>query len=149
MDRPHIRRGGCAAPAGMGTLLLFLALLIGGCLPKIPPLPIPGPVNPVPASGFKVLIVEEAARRDKLLPEQVEIFTSAPFRMWLKDQSADVRIWDQAVDVENESDAGFKAMLQMPRTSLPWLIVSGKPGFSGPLPKSLQETEAVIAKSKP
>lgn len=65
MDRPHIKLG-CAAPAGMGSLLLLVALLLGGCLPPTPPPippPTPVPVVPVPApnSGFRVLIVFDSA----------------------------------------------------------------------------------------
>ena len=150
MNRPHIKRG-C-----LSSLLLLLALAsccCCGCLPNLPLVPFPDPhvpVVPVPSTGFKVLIVEDAGRRDRLLPDQVDIFTSATFRQSLNEYQAELRIWNQAVDVENESDAGFKSMLLQPRTELPWLIISGKaPGFSGPLPKSLDETLATIKRFKP
>lgn len=131
---------------------VLLALLLIGCLPDGPIVPIPDPINPpvpvVPGVGRLVLIVEETSRRDRLLPEQVDIFTSAVFRKTLAEAKTELRIWDQDVDLENESDAAFKALLQQPRQSLPWLIVTGRPGFSGPLPKTMAETLTVIASQK-
>lgn len=64
MNRPKINTG-CAAPAGLGALLLLLGLLLGGCLPPIvPPGPEPKPdpviVVPVPTDGFRVLIVYDS-----------------------------------------------------------------------------------------
>lgn len=151
MDRPHVRMG-CAAPAGMGTLLLLFVL---GCLPDIAPVvptpvnPLPKPVVPVPSGSLKVLIVEETSRRDRLLPDQVDIFTSAEFRRSLNTMKAELRIWDQMIDVENETDAAFRAMVEQPRDSLPWLVIRGpKTSFSGKLPNSVDDTIKLIERHK-
>jgi len=54
------------------------------------------------------------------------------------------------VDADNESDAVFKKLLQQPRQSLPWIVISGKtPGFSGPLPSTVDETIKLIERFKP
>lgn len=137
-------------------LLLMIGLFVGGCdySPLFPPVPQPQPdvppiVDPQPvpiSSTLRVLIVEEGQRRDRLLPDQVEIFTSAPFRAWLAERNAELRVWDQDVDASRDS-AEFRAMLAMKRESLPWLVVVGKRQFSGPLPQTLAETQAVIERA--
>lgn len=146
MNRPTIKSG-CAAPAGVGTLLLLWAVL-SGCLPDVGPVvptPVtPTPIVPVPGSGLRVLIVEETSRRDRLLPDQVDIFTSAEFRRALKAMKVELRIWDEMVDAENESDAAFRAMLQQSRTSLPWIVISGKTVVSQSLPKDVAATIKLI-----
>ena len=70
MDRPHINQV-CAAPAGMGTLLLLLALLIGGCLPEVNPSPNPTP-DPKPsdtASAIATALQTDRLERSKLALE--------------------------------------------------------------------------------
>lgn len=136
----------------MRHFALLLALILAGCDALIPPVPEPNPQpivdpQPVPISTtLRVLIVEEGQRRDRLLPDQVEILTSAPFRAWLAERNAELRVWDQDVDASRDS-AEFRAMLAMKRESLPWLVVVGKRQFSGPLPKNLADTQAVIERA--
>lgn len=105
-------RHGCAASAGMGTLLLLLALLIG-CVPDItpipdpinPPVPTPVPVPvPVPAAGFRVLIVFDAAA--EMTAEQLGTLNSNKIIDLLNEKCAkgadgrpDWRKWDKpAID---------------------------------------------------
>ena len=135
--------------------IVAAAIGLSGCTPPLPPAPNPPepdphPVDPTPVvDGFRVLIIEETERRRELPPDQLAILTSAPFRAWLGQQGAESRIWDQQVDTAFEDD-GWRAMLAVKRTSLPWIVVTGKSGgFSGPLPATVADTEALIARYKP
>lgn len=131
--------------AFMVTFSLFV-----GCEIPIPPVP-PGP-NPPPivvTTGLRVLIVRETAEQANLPAEQRTIFTAAPFRKFLADNKATLRIWDDEVDAEHESDTAFRKMLEQPRGGLPWIIIAGgRKSVSQPLPKTLAETEALIAGAK-
>lgn len=142
---------------GIDERLLAFALsllVLIGC--EIPIVPTPDPVNPpdpvvvVPpvTDGLRVLIVEETAARRDLPTSQLAIFTSAPFRKFLAANNVKLRIWDDEVDAEHESDAAFRKLLEVPRASLPWLVIGGAKPFSGPLPTTVEETQAVIASHK-
>jgi len=143
MQTPVIKRG-CL------TSLLFALLL--GCLPILDPVPLPIDVVPIVvdpiASGFRVLIIEEGAERRNLLPEQAAIFTSSSLRSFCKANGAELHCWDKDVDATRKP-AEWQAMLRRPRQSLPWLIVEGKTVFEGPLPKTAEEVQAIIASHKP
>lgn len=138
-------------------LLLFLTVMLSlliGCELPLPPLPPPDPkpdpVVVVPVTdGLRVLIVRETAEQANLPAEQRTIFTAAPFRRFIADNKATLRIWDDEVDAEHETDAAFRKMLEQPRGGLPWIIVAGgRKSVSQPLPKTLAETEALIAGAK-
>ena len=136
----------------MKRLILALCLLaFAGCdalFPPVPPTP-PGPVDPVIVKGLRVLIVRETSETQQLPPSQIAIFTSAPFRKFIADHKATLKIWDDEVDVEFESDHEFVKMLQVPRESLPWIVIAGgSKTISQPLPKTLADTEALIAGAK-
>lgn len=141
MKTPVIKRG-CL------TSLLFAILL--GCFPNIPPVPQPIDVVPIVpiTSGFRVLIIEEGAERRNLLPEQAAIFTSSKLRDFCKSNGAELHCWDKDVDATRKP-AEWQAMLKRPRQSLPWLIVEGKTVFEGPLPKTDEEVQSIIASHKP
>ena len=136
---------------------LFAALLavccVVGCSIPLPPGPTPDPINPTPVvpivvkPGLRVLIVRETA--DQLPASQSDIFTSAPFRKFIADNKASLKIWDDDVDIANESDQEFVKLLQVPRASLPWIVVAGgSKTVSQPLPKTVEDTEALIAGAK-
>ena len=130
----------------------FIAVCcVVGCSIPIPP--IPDPINPTPIvpivvkPGLRVLIVRETA--DQLPASQSAIFTSAPFRRFIADNKASLKIWDDEVDTAHESDQEFVKMLQVPRASLPWIVIAGgSKTVSQPLPKTVEDTEALIAGAK-
>lgn len=131
----------------------WLTLWAAGCSIPLPIPPTPGPVPPVVVvpvtDGLRVLIVRETAEQVNLPAEQRTIFTAAPFRRFIADNKATLRIWDDDVDAEHESDAAFRKMLEQPRGGLPWIVVAGgRKTVSQPLPKTLAETEALIAGAK-
>jgi len=144
MKTPVIKRGCLAA---------MLCLIAFGCLPTIPVVPIPDPINPpnpvIPiTSGFRVLIIEEGAERRNLLPEQAAILTSSTLRDFCKANGAELHCWDKDVDATRKP-AEWQSMLKRPRQSLPWMIVEGKKVFEGPLPKTDEEVQSIIASHKP
>ena len=132
------------------SLVLLTSSLGCGILfpPIVPPGPTPDPPGPViVVTGLRVLIVRETA--DPLPPSQSAIFTSAPFRKFIREHKAALRIWDDEVDAANESDQEFVKMLAVPRASLPWIVIAGgSKVVSQPLPKTVDETEALIAGAK-
>lgn len=139
------------------AVALAVALARQGCIDDPPtpvPTPTPTPVDPtptpipVPVSAYRVLIVEETAARSLLKPEQLAILTSAPFRAWLGKQGAASRFVDQDVDQQFMDDK-WRAMLKETRRSLPWIVVTGKGQYSGPLPGTVAETELLIGTYKP
>ena len=137
----------------VGSLICFVAVasMLFGCsipLPPLPPIP-PGPKPPpvVITTGLRVLIVRET--EDQLPAEQQAIFTSAPFRTFIRESKATLRVWDDDVDAANESDADFRKMLELPRSALPWIVVAGgSKTISQPLPKTVTEAQALIAGAK-
>lgn len=105
---------------------------------------------PIPDSGFRVLIVEEAQERVKLPSSQLSIFTSKELTDYCDSKCVKVndtpefRVYDKDVVFTAESEIWRKAM-QIERKSLPWLIVSnGRSGYSGPLPMTLDETMKIL-----
>lgn len=154
MDRPHIKQGvsHCfiAACIAILNVIYFLTLLaLGGCQIPLPDPNPPGPVIVVPpvTTGLRVLLVRET--NDQLPAEQQAIFTSAPFRKFIRDSKATLRVWDDDVDAANETDADFRKMLELPRSGLPWIVVAGgSKTISQQLPKTLAEVEALIVGAK-
>lgn len=130
-------------------VLLVSLLLVIGCEIPLPPTPGPTP-EPTPVvvtTGLRVLLVRET--NDRLPAEQQAIFTSAPFRKFIRDSKATLRVWDDEVDAANETDADFRKMLELPRSGLPWIVVAGgSKTISQPLPKTLADVESLIAGAK-
>jgi hypothetical protein len=114
------------------TRFVVLALLLcSGCgihlrdaEPK--PLPFPEPLPPPVVEVRPPIVVK--------------------LRAWLKSNKADFRIWDQHVDASKES-ADWQAAAKNRPASLPWIVISnGTAGHSGPLPKTTDETIALLEK---
>ncbi len=122
-----------------------LALIVAGQrgnLPVIDAKPL------ISGDGMHVLIVEETNERNTLPASQVAIFTAAPVRKWLVEHNAQARFFDKDQDVQFEAQNWQDAM-KIKRDSLPWLVVSnGKNNFTGPLPKSVDETISLLEKYK-
>lgn len=124
-----------------------------GPTPPVPPEPTPPtPPAPIPGDGFRVLFVIETADVSKLPKEQLTILTAKSIRDYLNAKCVKVgnqpeyRIWDKDIDVTHAGPIWQQAM-QRPRQSLPWLIISdGKTGYEGPLPKTVDETLALLKK---
>lgn len=130
--------------------MVALSIVVGCAIP-LPPIPGPNPPVPTPpvvvTTGLRVLLVRET--NDRLPAEQQAIFTSAPFRKFIRESKATLRVWDDDVDAANESDADFRKMLDLPRPGLPWIVVAGgSKTISQPLPKTVAEVQALIAGAK-
>lgn len=114
--------------------------------PPKPPEPPPSPA-PIPAPGFRVLMVYETAELSKLPPAQLAVMTAADVRAYLNakcvkgpdGKTPEWRLWDKDVVTAAEAKLWQDAMAR-PRKSLPWLIVSdGTRGYEGPLPGTYAE----------
>lgn len=110
------------------------------------------PPAPIPGEGFRALFIVETSEIAKLPKEQLTVLTSRAIRDYLNlkcvkvGSTPEYRIWDQNVNTANESPA-WQAAMNVKRDSLPWLIIStGKSGYSGPLPKTIDETLALLKK---
>ena len=100
-------------------------------------------VNPAPpAAELHVLIIEDAAARAQLSREQLEVIAGTRCVQWLQEHQAQWRIWDQQQrTTEQWEEPWFLQALQLPRTSLPWIVIShGRRGYSGPLPATVDDT---------
>jgi hypothetical protein len=95
-----------------------------------------------------VLIVYETADLSRLSRAQANILTAAEVRAYLNarcatgpdGKTAEWRIWDQNVDTAAEAPI-WRAAMARKRDKLPWLIIStGKSGYEGPLPASVDDT---------
>jgi hypothetical protein len=128
--------------------------------PKPKPSP-PEPVTPapIPVAGLRVLIVYETGEvaLSLLTPGQYSALFSTKARAYYNSvctpgpdgKTREWRIYDQNVKLAGESKL-WQDVMQRPRSSLPWLVVSNpaKGGFEGPLPKTFAETQALIEKYK-
>lgn len=136
----------------------------GGVVPPVPPKPIDPPVPPgpkpddnppIPNEGFRVMIVYEnnpKTEAERMTKEQQAILGSPSIRAYLDSKcpkgqdgkTPEWRLFEQHDDLSNETNV-WKLAMQMPRQSLPWIVISdGKTGFSGPLPKTEAETLALL-----
>lgn len=103
-------------------------------------------VAPIPEPGLHVLIIEETADRLQLPEGQRDIITATEWRTrWLA-KGGELRMRDPTDDHPNDATKWNKAM-DRPRSGLPWVIISnGTTGYEGPLPDSLAEWDALLAK---
>lgn len=117
-----------------------------------PPTPDPDNPAPIPADGFRVLIVYESADLSKLPANQQSALFSRKVRDYLDSkcvqdgQTKAWRVWDKDIDVVAESRLWQDAMKREKKT-LPWIIISnGKTGFEGPLPENADKTLELLKK---
>ncbi len=125
-------------------------------VPPVPPPPPPPPPNPppIPSAGFRVLMVYDVTALSKMPKDQLDILYSTQMRDWLSSKcvkgadgkTPEWRLWDKDEDASHEAQLWQDAM-KRDRKALPWLVVSnGKTGWEGPLPASVNETIALLAK---
>ena len=136
---------------GVVVLALALAGYIGwkeGWIPAPGPTPGPAPIPaPIPAEGLRVGIIYESADKARYTPKQLAVMASAELREYMRAKTVEYRIIDK--DTPITDSPLWKAVLDRPRTDLPWLVISnGKTGFEGPLPKDMtpEQAKALIAK---
>ena len=101
-------------------------------------------VEPIHGPAFRLLIVEETSDRPRLPASQQAIFTSVSLRQYLKSHcvtEADGTPAFRMIDKDAELTGDWAATIHArPPRSYPWLYVTnGKSGFSGPLPRSVEE----------
>lgn len=124
----------------------LIAIGQGWTVPVVPVVPHVVTDDPLIAGeGLHVLIVEEVDDRRSMPREQLDLITSSTLRGWMTDHKAEFHLWDKDHPTDHEA-ANWQAAMQIPRQSLPWLIVSqkGKPNFSAPLPGDLAAILAVL-----
>lgn len=119
-----------------------------------PPKP-PEPPSPIPADGFRVLIVYETGDAGKIPYEQQLIIYDQGVRDYLDShcvkgadgKTPERRIWDKDVKgIEAESKL-WQDAFKRPRASVPWILIStGKTGFEGPLPADAEDTLTLLKK---
>ena len=131
-------------------------LVVSGLGPQPPPKPvdppIPTPVDPPPIvqNGNRFLVIYETSEVNKLPPAQQAILTSTVLRLYLlgkcavnKNLTSEMRFLDPDTEFTKD-DQVWRDAMKLPRGPLPWLVVSnGRAGFSGPLPKTVDETLAI------
>ena len=100
---------------------------------------------PIDAEGLHVLIIEETADRNNLPVSQAAVLQSIQLRSYVQEKNGNYRQLDDDSNMELAAQKWKDAML-LPRDSLPWLIVSNKGGYTGPLPETLEETMAILKK---
>jgi len=132
------------AKKGLSTALLTLANEFAEPLPD--PQPLPDNVAPIPEPGLNILIVEETADRLKLPEGQRDIITGTEWRTRWMAKGGEVRMRDPS-DTHPNDAAKWNRAMERPRAGLPWVIISnGTTGYEGPLPASLAEWDALLAR---
>lgn len=128
-----------------------------GLGPQPPPGPTPTPdpkpdPAPIAVDSLHVLIVyDEQARLNGTMPtSQIGILTSFPLTQALLAANAKYRIYEKNTPMATETEQAFKDAMQLPRQSLPWIIISNgaNKGFSGPLPQTADETITLVNRFK-
>lgn len=128
-----------------------------------PPDPGPDPPDPEPdpgPTGLRVLILEETNDRDDLTESQLQILLSSEIRDYLDKKAAkgpegtpEYRIWDDDLTAEELQFSSeiwrnaYQQAKELSKGERPWLLVTnGEAGVSMPLPKTVEETLAVLKK---
>ena len=128
--------------------------------PPPPPPPPPDPTQaPFPSPGLAVVILREGQETGLLPPSQSAIFTSSKVLQWLAGNTvrlgdgAGFRVWDddlKQADLRFSDPimaAAYPLVKEQSNGRLPWIAIStGKGGFSGPLPATVDETLALLKK---
>jgi hypothetical protein len=129
------------------AVLAILVMRVAGNDTPVPPRPdvvvTDGP--PFKADRLSVLIVEQTEDIGRLPKSQAAILqANTTLRVWLQQAGADFRQLD-ADETGELLDDKWKAAMAVPRQSVPWIVIANqKTGFSGPLPKTVDETIALI-----
>ncbi len=109
---------------------------------------------PIPVAGLRVLIVYESAEATKLPAAQQSSLYSQGMRdefnakcvVGPDGKTKEWRIYDKDVAMGGESKLWQDAMKRS-RASVPWVVVSnGVAGFEGPLPGTVADMKALLAK---
>lgn len=120
MDRPTIKTG-CGAPAGMGTLLLFVLLSLCGCPVGVDHGQTKPPINVVPSkvaiADVWAITIEETLDRSKHIEQSAII--------------ADMKFWESTLPgrwrhYDKDSDAGKRYLPTIGATPLPALVLAAK-----------------------
>lgn len=123
--------------------------------PPTPPVP-PAPPAPIVGPGLRVMIVEESGDRTALPTGQQRALSSVVLRTYVRSKSKEAgnfsnfRLWDKDEDLSTEGKEwqdAFNAVKASKDFATPWLVISdGKTGTSVPLPKTFEETLALVKK---
>lgn len=154
------------AAAGAAKVRTARLTVTIGDPPPVPPVP-PGPVPPGPTPdpaapfagtpGLRVLILYESADLTRVTPEQMLVLFSQSNRAFLDavtpagpdGKTHEWRMWDKDVNAAGEAKVWQDALAKFKPASTPWLLVgNGTAGFSGPLPGTVAEFQAVVTKYK-
>ena len=138
--------------AGFLAVAIVAAFLAGRASVNVTlpfPLPIPNIVDdapPVPGDVRNVLVIYETDDRVSMPAEQRAIIDSVPLRAWIKDQRFESRFLDPQTELRS-LDEWWGQALQLDRESLPWVVISnGRTGYSGPLPKDVEEFKQLLGR---
>jgi len=123
--------------------------------PDVDPTPDPDAViNPIKIDGNSLLIVLESQLRPTLPEAQQAVLNSETVRMYLNSVTAkdaqgnsQWRIFDPDTVFPSNTTNPFKAALERPRTSDPWIIISTKTGgYEGRLPENVSDMMELLKK---
>lgn len=148
------------AVGGKPTEAVRCLVVVG--TPKPDPEPGPGPQPeptpdnpaPIPEAGFRVLMVYETATVGELPKEQSSVLFSKKVRDYLDSKcvvgtdgkTREWRIWDKDTDASGAGPIWGKVM-KRERKSIPWVVIStGKTGYEGPLPGSVDDALKLLKK---
>lgn len=144
-----------AIPVHHGLLgeALPVNVTVGDPGPGPGPVPPPSPA-PIPVDGFRALIVYDTTSLGKLPKEQETILYAKAIRDYLNakcvvgadGKTKEWRIWPSTVNAAAESKL-WQDALARPRASVPWILIStGKAGYEGPLPATVDATMTILQK---
>ena len=144
-----------ATLAALAALIGGLLLIFGDSAPT-PPTPVV-PVDPVITEpGNRFLLVYEAEEKSEYPAEQAAIISSGNLAEYLDEHCVtstdgpEWRMWDDDVRLTDSSGPLVSPVwieaMALPRTSLPWLIVTNgvDDGYTGPLPTTESDVMAIV-----
>ena len=128
--------------------------------PSPPDPPPPDPTSaPFPSPGFSILILKEASETGRLTEGQRSVLTSPQILKYvnqravkLEDEQPAYRAWDDDYSAQQLDNAPkvmreAYALVSAAKTELPWVAIStGKTGWQGPLPNTVDEMLALLRK---